>query len=134
MSGLWPISRPATFVVAVTNGSLSRVGSSARETLEDVPLVVCEIHESRADFIALSARSLRNSPDFDVGGEWLTREIQTQTATRAFFGRLARLDQHTGQADVEQTHRERDRENRPFSTDHVKSRRSSSFFGQEFYK
>ena len=68
-------------------------------------LIVREIDETRADFIALAARALRNSPNFDFGSKGLTRQIKTQAATRAFFRRLPGVNEDAGQADVEKADR-----------------------------
>jgi len=57
-----------------------------------VPLIVREIDETRADFIALPAWTLSNSPNLDFGSKGLTRQIKTQAATRALFRRLTTLN------------------------------------------
>src|SRR5262245_53165123 len=127
MSGLWPISRTAFFVVDVIDDNPWPVRSSACETLDDVTMVVGQVQESRADFIALAARSLRDSSDFDLGREGLAAQIKTQAATSALFRRLAGKNQHAGEADIEETHRHVDREHGKLRNLDVKSRRSSSF-------
>ena len=68
-------------------------------------LIVREIDETRADFIALSARTLSNSPNLHFSRKGLTRQIKTQAATRAFFRRLPCVNQDSGQADVEEADR-----------------------------
>src|SRR5436190_18757387 len=78
ISGLWPISRTAVFVINVTNDVLDGCCSLARETLEDVPLLVREIDEAGPDLVALSVRALCNPPHLDFGGKGLARQIETQ--------------------------------------------------------
>src|SRR5262245_20104644 len=76
MSGLWPISRAALFVDVIDDNPWP-VRSSACEPLDNVTMVVGQVHESRADFIAVAARSLRDSSDFDFHREGLTALIET---------------------------------------------------------
>jgi hypothetical protein len=68
-----------------------------------VPLIVREIDETRADFIALATWTLSNSPNLHFSSEWLTGQIKTQAATRTFFGRLTCVNQDSCDADVEET-------------------------------
>jgi len=70
-----------------------------------VALIVCEIDETRADFIALATWTLSNSPNLHFSSEWLTGQIKTQAATRALFRRLRALNQNSGEADVEEADR-----------------------------
>ena len=68
-------------------------------------LIVRQIDETRADFIALAAWTLSNSPDLHFSRKGLTRQIKTQAATRAFFRRLPAVNQHSCEADVEEADR-----------------------------
>jgi hypothetical protein len=70
-----------------------------------VPLIVREIDETRADFIALPAWTLSNSPNLDFGSKGLTRQIKTQAAISAFFRRLTGVNQNASEADVEEADR-----------------------------
>src|SRR5678815_1970251 len=114
MSGLWPINRTVAFGDDVTFGPAG--ASSPREAFDDVALIVGQIDEAGADFIAQPAGALRNAPDFDFSGERVAFEIEAQPSARAFFRVLARLHEHAGQADVEQAHRHRDGENGELSS------------------
>ena len=68
-------------------------------------LIVREIDETRADFIALAAWTLSNSPDLHFSSKGLTSQITTQAATRAFFRRLTGVSQDSSEADVEEANR-----------------------------
>jgi hypothetical protein len=67
-----------------------------------VALIVREIDETRADFIALAAWTLSNSPNLHFSRKGLTRQFKTQAATRAFFPRLTGVNQDPSKADVEE--------------------------------
>ena len=68
-------------------------------------LIVRQIDETRADFIALAAWTLSNSPDLHFSRKGLTRQIKTQAAISAFFRRLTGVNQNASEADVEEADR-----------------------------